>query len=272
VYIWAGPNGRARSTKKKPGPSTTRHEINSGWAGPTRCIGPCLGRRRGPRAGTSPARLIRPELARLLARKGPKFIAAHSCSQSCVSTGRRARAFYPETVKPYVPTWPPFFSHVPIRRRRSRFPTGDSHPGIIRPPSQALSLQGGQLQHSGSSLQPSASVPAAVRPCALRPTVRARASLRVRSSSSASVPAAERERQRPPCGRARPEPRPPLRPVWLRPCALRPSATGAVAAPAPTSSSTPARRQPWRHLHGHPAHRPPRGRPEQPPAPPRPPG
>jgi hypothetical protein len=53
---------------------------------------------------------------------------------------------------------------------------------------------------------------------------------------------------------------------WSRPCALRPcvSATGAVRA------GYPALQQTWRHLHGHPAHRLPRGWPEQPPAPPRP--
>jgi hypothetical protein len=171
VYIWAGPNGRARSTKKKPGPSTTRHEINSGWAGPTRCIGPCLGRRRGPRAGTSPARLIRPELARLLARKGPKFIAAHCptpvLSPVCPRAAERER-FIP------CPNSPPFFSRVPIRRRRSRFPTGDSHPTVVsgsQPPRRPV---------PGSST-PAASCSrarASLRAAAVRPCVRARASLR----------------------------------------------------------------------------------------------
>jgi hypothetical protein len=49
--------GGHEARKKKPGPNPARHEIISGRAGPARCIGPCLGRPQGPRAGTSPARL-----------------------------------------------------------------------------------------------------------------------------------------------------------------------------------------------------------------------
>jgi hypothetical protein len=60
-----------------------------------------------------------------------------------------------------------------------------------------------------------------------------------------------------------PEPRPAAASAPCRAASLQSRDRLCGLRPAPTSSSTPARRQPWRHLHGHPAHRPPRGRLEQ---------
>jgi hypothetical protein len=211
VYIWAGPNGRARSTKKKPGPSTARHEIISGQAGPARCIGPCLGRRRGPRAGTSPARLSRPELARLLARKGPKFIAAPA--HSCVSTGlKRGPLTRNPTYVPTLPTRPPFFScgRVPIRRSPDPdWRLADSHPGIWDPAAVSASKRSPESESS----------PARVRP--------------VRRSPESRPPLRERERRGAdgsrglPCAAARARP---LRHLCaLRPCGRARPPTGAAA-------------------------------------------
>jgi hypothetical protein len=55
VYIWAGPDGPARSTKKKHGSGTTRNILVP--SGTARYIGLGLGRGHGPWAGTSTTRL-----------------------------------------------------------------------------------------------------------------------------------------------------------------------------------------------------------------------
>jgi hypothetical protein len=82
VYIWAGPNVRARSTKKKFGPSTARHEIISGRAGPARPVvylyRAVLGPTPRPTGGHEPGPFKQIRIGPFTGTKGPKFIAAHS--------------------------------------------------------------------------------------------------------------------------------------------------------------------------------------------------
>jgi hypothetical protein len=174
-----------------------------------------LGRRRGPRAGTSPTRLSKPELARLLARKDPKFIAAPAPSALLCVHGPKAR---PINLKPYVrpdvptlPTQPPFFScgRVPIRRS----PDPDWRLAETPTPIRA------------SGIRPLCQLPSCHR--RRRPEPR----FPLRRHRSARPPLRERERRGAdrsrgfPCAAARA--RPPR-----RLCALRPP-TGAAAASAP---------------------------------------
>jgi hypothetical protein len=201
--------------------STARHEIISGRAGPARCIGPCLGRRRGPWAGTSPARLSRPEMARLLARKGLKCVLG-SCSLQAsrgLKLGHAAHfqipAYRPKVMLP-----------VGVGVAKCQLPNAKKLKPYV--PTPVTGRQPPSFPSRVTSQLPSPSrLPSPRRPARLQ------RDRRVRQCASGRARPATADRSRDlPCASATT--------AASAPCVPAAYASATKAAPAPTSSSTPA--------------------------------